>query len=143
MPVPQSVSNRLAFRVGTDALAIVVSADNDFITTLGFDELRQIFGGAEIWSDVRDGFPDQPIKLVIPGEDSGTFDFFAAEVLDDDPSAMLATDPIMSENDNKLVGSISRNPYSIGFLGYAYYLNNADDLKILDLGRCHAGGADG
>ncbi len=123
----------LAFRVGADALAIVVSADNDFISELSFAELRQVFGSADTWSEAREGFPNEPITLVIPGEDSGTFDFFVAEILDGDPSAMLATDPIMSENDNKLAGSISRNPYSIGFLGYAYYLNNADDLKILTL----------
>ena len=112
----------IAFHVGTDALAIVVSADNDFITELAFDELQRIFSGAEDWSDVRDEFPDEPIKLVIPGEDSGTFDFFVEEVLNGDASAMLATEPIMSENDNQLVGSIKRNSASIGFLGYAYYL---------------------
>ncbi len=123
----------IEFRVGTDALAIVVSADNDFLTELTVIELQQIFGGAENWSDVRAEFPDEPIKLVIPGEDSGTFDFFVEAVLDDDPGAMLATDPIMSENDNQLVGGIKRNPASIGFFGYAYYLNNSDDLRIITL----------
>ena len=123
----------LAFRVGADALAIVVSADNDFITELTFAELQRVFSGAARWSDVRAAFPDEPITLVIPGEDSGTFDFFVEEVLDGDPAAMLATDPIMSENDNQLVGSIKRNRYSIGFFGYAYYLNNTDDLRIITL----------
>ncbi len=123
----------VAFRVGTDALAIVVSAENDFLTELSFAELQQIFSGAETWSDLREGFPDKPIKLIIPGTDSGTFDFFVEELLAGDPAAMLATDPIMSENDNQLVGSIKRNPYSIGFLGYAYYLNNSDDLRIITL----------
>ena len=123
----------LAFRVGADALAIVVSADNDFITELTFAELQRIFGGAARWSDVRASFPDEPITLVIPGEDSGTFDFFVEEVLDGDPDAMLTTDLIMSENDSQLAGSIKRNRYSIGFFGYAYYLNNKDDLRIIAL----------
>ncbi|MCY4021318.1 MAG: phosphate ABC transporter permease subunit PstC [Chloroflexi bacterium] len=123
----------LAFRVGADALAIVVSADNDFLTELTSVELQQVFNGAARWSDVRVGFPDEPITLVIPGEDSGTFDFFVEEVLDKDPVAMLATDPIMSENDNQLVGSIKRNRFSIGFFGYAYFLNNTDDLRIITL----------
>ncbi len=125
--------NPLAFRVGTDALAIVVSADNNFISELSFAELQRIFGGAARWSDVRAGFPDEPITLVIPGEDSGTFDFFVGKVLDGDPVAMLATDPIKSEIDSQLVGSIKRNPNSIGFFGYAYYLNNQDDLRIIPL----------
>ena len=125
--------NPLAFRVGTDALAIVVSADNDFISELSIAELQRVFGGAARWSDVRAGLPDEPITLVIPGEDSGTFDFFVGKVLDGDPVAMLATDPIKSEIDSQLVGSIKRNRYSIGFFGYAYYLNNRDDLRIIAL----------
>ena len=123
----------IAFRVGTDALAIVVSSENDFLNELRLDELRKIFSGAATWSDVRAGFPDQPVTLVIPGEDSGTFDYFVDAVLGGDSAAMLATDPIMSENDNQLVGSIKRNPHSIGFLGYAYYLNNTDDLRVITL----------
>ena len=123
----------LDFRVGADALAITVSSENDFITELSFAELRQIFGGADHWSDLRADWPNEPIQLVIPGQDSGTFDFFVKAVFDDDPTAMLASDPIMSENDNQLAGSIHRNPFSIGFFGYAYYLANTDDLKILAL----------
>ena len=123
----------VAFRVGTDALAITVSAENDFINGLSFAELNKIFGEAETWSEVRAEWPDEPIDLVIPGEDSGTFDFFVEEVFAGDPAAMLAKHPIMSENDNQLAGSISRNPYSIGFFGYAYYLANADDLQIVAL----------
>ena len=123
----------VAFRVGTDALAITVSAENDFINGLSFAELNEIFGEAETWSEVRAEWPDEPIDLVIPGEDSGTYDFFVEEVFAGDPAAMLAKHPIMSENDNQLAGSISRNPYSIGFFGYAYYLANADDLQIVAL----------
>ena len=123
----------LDFRVGADALAITVSSENDFITELSFAELRQIFGGADKWADLRSDWPNEPIQLVIPGQDSGSFDFFVETVFDDDPTALLASDPIMSENDNQLARSIHRNPFSIGFFGYAYYLANADDLKILAL----------
>ena len=123
----------IGFRVGTDALAITVSADNDFISELTFAELRQIFGEAERWSDVRPEYPDEPIQLVIPGTDSGTFDFFVEAVFDYETEPILSRQPIMSENDNQLVGSIKRNPYAIGFFGYAYYLASADDLRILSL----------
>jgi len=123
----------LPFRVGADALAFVVSADNEFITELNVAELRQVFGEAEQWSDVRADWPQEAIQLVIPGRDSGTFDFFVDAVFAKDPAAMLARDPIMSENDKQLAGSIHRNPYAIGFFGYAYYLANIEDLKILAL----------
>ncbi len=123
----------LAFRVGTDALAIVTSADNDFISGLTFAELRHVFSGAARWSDIRADFPDEPITLVIPGEDSGSFDYFVEEVLNGDAAALLATEPIRSENDNQLVGSIKRDRYSIGFFGYAYYAKNREDLRIITL----------
>ena len=123
----------ISFRVGTEALAIVVSADNDFLSELSFAELRQVFGEAEMWSDLRADWPREAIQLFIPGEDSGTFDFFVEAVFAGEPNAMLARDPIMSENDNQLAGSIHRNPQAIGFFGYAYYLANTEDLKILAL----------
>ena len=123
--------NPLPFPVGADALAIAVSSDNDFLYDLSFAELRQIFGEAETWSDVRGEWPAEPIQLVIPDEDSGTFDFFVERALDNHPDAMLAKSPITSANDSKLAGSISRDPFSIGFFGYAYYLAHADQLRIL------------
>ena len=119
------------FRVGTDALAITVSADNDFLREVTFDDLRLIFGEAERWSDVRADYPDEAIQLVIPGQDSGTFDYFVEAVFDHDAAPLLAREPIMSENDNQLVGSVKRDPYAIGFFGYSYYLENADDLRVM------------
>ena len=123
----------IAFHIGRDALAIVVSAANDFVNELSFAELQAIFSEAETWSQVRPEWPDEPIQLVIPGTDSGTFDFFTKRVLDDDLSTMLAKEPITSENDNQLVGSIHRNPFGIGFFGHAYFLANSDDLRMVKL----------
>ncbi|MEW5960508.1 MAG: substrate-binding domain-containing protein, partial [Chloroflexota bacterium] len=67
----------LEFRVGTDALAVVVNRDNDFLQNVTMEELRQIFTSAEKWSEVNPAWPDAPIERFIPGADSGTLDFFA------------------------------------------------------------------
>ncbi|MEM7535279.1 MAG: phosphate ABC transporter permease PstA [Chloroflexota bacterium] len=72
----------LAFRVGTDALAIVVNNENDFLESVTVDELQQIFTSADTWSDVNAAWPDTSIARFIPGGDSGTLDFFAEEVFD-------------------------------------------------------------
>jgi phosphate transport system permease protein len=66
----------LTFQVGTDALAVVVNPENDFLTNVTADELRQIFTTAETWSDVNPDWPNETIKKYIPGADSGTLDFF-------------------------------------------------------------------
>ncbi len=123
----------IEFRVGTDALAVVVSSDNDFVTDLTFAELQAIFSTAENWSDVRSEWPDEPIQLYIPGTDSGTFDYFVEEVFEEDPEPMLSADPQMSEDDNVLVQGVSASPYAIGFFGYAYYQENQDILQALSI----------
>ncbi|MCO5184224.1 MAG: PstS family phosphate ABC transporter substrate-binding protein [Anaerolineae bacterium] len=123
----------IEFRVGTDALAVVVSSDNDFVDDVTFAELQAIFSTAENWSDVRSEWPDEPIQLYIPGTDSGTFDYFVEEVFEEDPEPMLSADPQMSEDDNVLVQGVSASPYAIGFFGYAYYQENQDILQALSI----------
>ena len=49
----------LEFRVGTDAIAVVVSQKNEFVDELTLDELRTLFTTAVNWSDVRVGWPDE------------------------------------------------------------------------------------
>jgi phosphate transport system substrate-binding protein len=39
----------------------------------------------------------------------------------------------LSEDDNVLVAGIEGSPYAIGYFGYAYYVENADRLKILNI----------
>ena len=123
----------IEFRVGTDALAVTVSVENDFVDNLTFAQLAMVFGGAESWADINEDWPDEPIELFIPGTDSGTFDFFVEEVFDKNESLILAADPQLSEDDNVLVAGISGSPYSIGFFGYAYYLENANILRIVNI----------
>ncbi|MGD2039230.1 MAG: phosphate ABC transporter permease PstA [Anaerolineae bacterium] len=74
----------IEFRLGTDALAVVVSQENDFLTAVTTEQLRQVFTTAETWSDVDPSWPDEPIQRFIPGADSGTLDFFAESVFDQD-----------------------------------------------------------
>jgi phosphate transport system permease protein len=68
------------FRIGTDAIAVVVSQENDFLTAVTTEQLREIFTTAETWADVDPSWPDQPIERYIPGQDSGTLDFFVETV---------------------------------------------------------------
>lgn len=124
----------IEFRVGTDALAVVVSQENDFIESATFEELIQIFGEAERWSDVNPDWPDEEILRYIPGTDSGTFDYFVEEVFDENEGPILnASNTQLSEDDNVLVQGVLGSPYAIGFFGYAYYAENEDVLQILSI----------
>lgn len=125
--------NPIEFRIGTDALAVVVNPDNDWVSDVTVEELAAIMV-ADQWSDVNPDWPAEPVLKFIPGTDSGTFDYFVEEVFDEDAEPLLASANVqLSEDDNILVQGIEGSPYSIGFFGYAYYANEGDALKILSI----------
>jgi len=128
------------FQVGIDALAVAVSAENDFATEVTLEELAAIFSTAERWSDVRPNWPSEPIQRFSPGTDSGTFDYFVEAVMTpangDDAAAgeaaiLDAANIQLSEDDNVLVQGVLGSPYAIGYFGYAYYQENQGSLKAL------------
>ena len=125
----------IEFRVGTDALAVTVSNENEFLTGVSLEELAVIFSSdAEMWSEVNPDWPEEDIMRFIPGTDSGTFDYFVEEVFDKDEVPILsASNTQLSEDDNVLVQGILGSPYAIGFFGYAYFAENADVLKVLEI----------
>lgn len=133
----------IEFRVGTDALAVVVSTENTFAQDLTSAQLFQIFSGAAAtWADVDASFPAEPIQLFSPGSDSGTFDYFveaifegAGELEGDAAAAALLNAPNIqfSEDDNVLVQGVESSPYAIGYFGYAYYEENAEALRTVSV----------
>jgi len=122
-------------RVGTDALAIVVSQENDFITNATLAELATIFSAdATKWSDVNPAWPAEDILRFIPGTDSGTFDYFVEVVFEKDKErALNAPNQQLSEDDNVFVQGVLGSSYAIGYFGYAYYAENADTLRVLSI----------
>jgi len=133
----------IEFRVGTDAIAVVVSSANDFVTDLSIAQLGQIFSGAVTkWSEVDPSYPDQTIQVFSPGTDSGTFDYFVEAILESDDGAALEGEAAvsailgisgiqLSEDDNVLVQGVEGSPYAIGYFGFAYYQENAEQLNAL------------
>ncbi|MBC7231702.1 MAG: PstS family phosphate ABC transporter substrate-binding protein [Chloroflexi bacterium] len=125
----------IAFRVGTDALAVVVSKENTFLTNVTKEQLAKIFSTTSVkWSDVDPTWPNEDILRFSPGTDSGTFDFFVEEILGKKKELLLqAANLQLSEDDNVLVQGVLGSPYAIGYFGYAYYQENADKLKVLSI----------
>jgi phosphate transport system substrate-binding protein len=121
----------IEFRVGTDAVVVAVSSENDFLEELTTEQLAQVFSTATNWSDIDPSFPNAPIERFTPGTDSGTFDYFVEEIFEEDPEPLLAAQPQQSEDDNVLVQGIEGSPNAIGFFGFAYYQENEDRLKAI------------
>lgn len=124
----------IEFRIGTDALAVVVNKQNGFIKSATKAELGLLFSSAKQWSDVNPSWPKRDIVRFIPGTDSGTFDYFVEEIFKKDKKQILGASNLqLSEDDNVLVQGIEGSPYAIGFFGYAYFQENKDKLTILSI----------
>lgn len=120
--------------VANDGISVVVNSENDFATDLTKEELSHIFRNedpARYWSDVREGFPNELIKVYTPGTASGTFEFFT-EVINDEAKSQRE-DAILSEDDNVLVKGVSEDKYSIGYFGYSYYESNKDKINLVSI----------
>ena len=123
----------IEFRIGTDALAVVVNPANTWVADVTLEEIAAIMV-ADRWSDVNSAWPNEPVLKFIPGTDSGTFDYFVEEVFDKAAEPLLESANLqLSENDNILVQGIEGSPFAIGFFGYAYYADAGDALKILNI----------
>lgn len=82
----------LEFRVGNDALAIVVNRENTWLESVTQAQLQQIYGGAQTWAEVDPDWPNTPIHHVAPGADSGTLDYFVESVMAGDLSDLSKAD---------------------------------------------------
>jgi phosphate binding protein len=137
----------LEFRVGTDALAIVVNPENDWLDAgVTLEQLALIFSDqATNWSDVDASWPAEPIQRFTPGTDSGTFDYFIEAVMDPkfvlsdadegkgEEAFLKAANLQQSEDDNVLVQGVEGNKNAIGYFGYAYYDENQGVLKAVNV----------
>jgi phosphate transport system substrate-binding protein len=123
-------------QVATDALTVVVSADNEFITCLTTDELKTLWepaaeGKITTWDQVNPEFPAEKIELYGPGTDSGTFDYFTDEINGEEGASR--SDFNASEDDNVIVQGVSGSTSALGYFGFSYYEENADALKAVEI----------
>lgn len=120
--------------IAYDGLAICVHKDNDFIDEISIEDLKKIYSAdtaLKSWKDLNADFPDQPIKIFMPGTDSGTFDFFKEIVVGKEGS--IRSDLTPSEEDLVLVNGIASEKYAIGFFGASYYFESKNRLKALNV----------
>ena len=121
-------------KVAVDGLSVVTNPDNSFVDCLTTDELKKVFvkdSAVTNWSQIRAGFPNKPLKLYGPGTDSGTFDYFTDEINGEEGVGRSDSLYTPSEDDNTLVQGVSGDVNSLGYFGYAYYIQNKDKLKVL------------
>lgn len=122
--------------VAFDALTVVVNKNNNFVKPLTVAHLKTAWapesqGKVTSWNQLSSSFPNAPLKLYGPGADSGTFDYFTEAVVGKAKSSR--GDYTASEDDHVIVQGLSRDKNGLGYLGYAYYIENKNKLKAVPI----------
>jgi len=120
--------------IAYDAITVVINKRNDWAKEMTPMELKKAWEPAAQskitkWSQVREGWPDTPMKLYGPGADSGTFDYFTEAIVEE--SKAIRGDFTASEDDNVLVQGVSGDKGSLGYFGLAYYAENKNKLRAV------------
>lgn len=120
--------------VAYDGLSVLVNPDNDWATCMTTEQLNEIWkpeSGVSNWNQVDPSFPNRDIVFYGPDPDSGTFDYFTEEINGD--TGVIRHDFFPAVDDNVLVQGIAGDKGSLGYFGYAYYIANADKLKLVEV----------
>ena len=131
--------------IAYDGLTVVVHPDNP-VSKIDNETLRDIFiEGSEIfnWKQVEEllrerlngdvpELPDEELTIHMRSEASGTYDYFLYQMLG--PDARYRDDIVSKSVETNIVArGISGEPWSIGYMGYAFYKDNQDTLKSIAL----------
>ncbi len=122
--------------VAIDGLSVVVNKENTWCDSLTVEQLKMLWEhGSEIesWSQLDPSWPDHEIVLYGPDDASGTYDYFIEAILGKE--GVIRDDYSASADDNTLADGVKDSPYALGFFGYAYYTENADELNAIGIAQ--------
>lgn len=118
--------------IAFDGLSIVVNPKNTFLESITIDELHKIWdkdSKVKTWADVRAGFPATPLVLYGPTDSHGSFEYFNEAINKDKKNSR--SDYSQCPDYNVLVQGVSRDDGALGYVGYAYFDQNKDQLKAI------------
>jgi phosphate transport system substrate-binding protein len=142
--------------IALDGISVLTSANNEAVSCLNDGDLYALAGpeseGFESWSDAdslarevggNDSFPDAPLEITAPGEESGTYDAFIelahfADIgvehgLSEDEAATTRPDYQASANDNVIIDGIAGSDSSFGWVGFSFYEQNQDVVRAIEI----------
>jgi phosphate transport system substrate-binding protein len=144
--------NYIELKIGLDGITVMTNPANTAITCLTKADLYALVGPESTsfknWSDANaldqelggaGTFPDVPLDITAPGEESGTYDAFIELALKDiaasrnQSTTSTRPDYQSSANDNVIIQGIEGSTSSFGWVGFAYAEGNASGVKIIQV----------
>lgn len=148
----QNGIEHIELEVAIDGMAVLTSPANDAVSCLNFGDLYALMGpesqGFDSWADANalgdemggtaTPYPDAPLVMTAPGEESGTYDSFVEIVFEgtaEERGAEPASRPDYqaSANDNVIIEGIAGSDTSLGWVGFAFYVQNQEVVKAIEV----------
>ena len=141
--------------IAFDGITVMTNPANS-VECLNLGDLYALFGpesqGFASWSDANQlatevggtgNFPDAPLEITAPGQESGTYDAFIelagfedtalGRGVPEDQAAALRKDYQPSPDDNVIISAMEGSPSALGFVGFAYAQEAGDQVKELQV----------
>ncbi|OQW40671.1 MAG: protein sphX [Proteobacteria bacterium SG_bin4] len=130
--------------VAFDALTVAIHPGNTWSRAMTVAQLKRIWepaaeGKITHWNQIDSAWPAEAIKLFGPARDSGTYDYFTEAVIGKTKSSRA--DFTRSEDDTGLVRAVAGDKNGLGFLGFAYYIENQDKVTAVAIDNGNGQGA--
>lgn len=139
--------------IAFDGITVMTNPANDSVGCLNKGDLYALIGpeskGFKSWSDANGlgkavharavPYPNEPLDIVGPGEESGTYGAFIDLALKDIADARGAPDDQTrpdyqsSGNDNVIIQGVEGSKSSLGWVGFSYAEQNRGKVKILPI----------
>ncbi|MGQ0680671.1 MAG: substrate-binding domain-containing protein [Actinomycetota bacterium] len=144
----------IELKVANDGIAVLTSsANNDVKECLSFSDIYALVGpesqGFGQWSAANtlasslgstkgSPFPNVPLAVTGPGEESGTYDSFVELVLEDvaegrEKQAQTRPDYQASADDNVIIQGIEGSDTSFGWVGFAFFKENRQNVRAFQV----------
>jgi phosphate transport system substrate-binding protein len=142
--------------IGLDGITVMTNPANGDVPCLNKGDLYALFGpesdGFSTWADAdllakqvggNGGFPDSPLEITAPGEESGTYDAFIElagiedtalkQGVPEDEAAALRSDYTSSANDNVIIQAMEGSDGALGFVGFSFADSAGDQVKKIQV----------
>ena len=120
--------------IAYDGLAIITNKENTWLTNITVDELKKIWepaaqGVIKKWNQINPAWPNEEIHLYGPSTAHGTYDYFTEAI--NGKSGASRGDFTACADYNVLVQGVSSDKFALGYVGLAFFEENADKLKLI------------
>ena len=138
--------------VAFDGITVMTNPANGAVECLTLGDLYALMGpeaeGFTSWADANTlatevggtgGFPDAPLEITAPGEESGTYDAFldlagfedlgVGRGLSEDDAAAMRKDYQASPDDNVIISAMEGLETALGYVGFAFAEEAGEAIK--------------